>query len=835
MIRFLGRLFLLIMFLFQIGALKAANQKEDFEQDFRIVNDPDEFIPGWRGNELRENSSRIFQSNSSGKEGSRCLAVQPISTFDGELTVRLSPADFENPAIKFWARSIRNGSGSRPALVFYGFEESLDSGFSEMVQIGDNSEFANEDQIFRQFKIELPDSLRGFEEIFFRLKIEYGPGTGSAARWLLDDFEFGDFVEDLQPPTLESVRGFGPRTVELGFSEALDAIFSQIQLNYSLDDKEPINASLAFDSLVYLDFEEPLISGQSYVLTIRQIPDLAGNFLRDTTLTFRFEDPTAIGFKDLVINEIMPAPRDGNDLPNVEYVELLYLGDKDIRLGGMNFQNSRSESILEDFWMESGGYLILAPASQAVLLSEYGNVLAVEPWPTLLNSGDKISLLTQNGELIDQISYSTATWGDSELSGGGYSLEVVNPNLLCEQSEFLKPSESPARGTPGTENSVFDLTPDTFAPEFISYSFTDSLSLVLAFSEPIQSTLTIEDFQIEPNLPLDSVGVAGNQILLFFSETIADNQPYQLRLDGVADCSGNQLEETGIEIIRPRTAKIGEVFLNELLFDPRSGGPKFVELYNPTEDYLEIGKWKLANLDDLGQVDQVRTLSEESLVISPDSFLAISTDSERLKMDYPKSANGGFFEIRTLPSYPISGGTVVLIDGQGDIAEKFEYDEELHHPLLRETKGVSLERVSVGSPADFTGNWHSASGNEEYATPGRINSQRIPGEFEAELIQIDPKIFDPEGSQGNTFTTIRYQLDQSGWVGSFKIYDISGRIVSVLAQNEILATQGLYTWTGTDSQGRRLPTGYYVLLVELFDLQGRLRNVKKTIIIAENI
>ena len=129
MIRFLGRLFLLILFLFQIGALKASNQKEDFEQDFRIVNDPDEFIPGWRGNELRANSSRIFQSNSSGKEGSRCLAVQPISTFDGELTVRLSPADFENPAIQFWARSIRNGSGSRPALVFYGFGESLDSDF----------------------------------------------------------------------------------------------------------------------------------------------------------------------------------------------------------------------------------------------------------------------------------------------------------------------------------------------------------------------------------------------------------------------------------------------------------------------------------------------------------------------------------------------------------------------------------------------------------------------------------------------------------------------------------------------------------------------------------
>lgn len=832
------KLFNFFVFLLCISIAEQAwsqTTKQDFESPFEIQSFPNPFLTGWFGNEVRSTSSRIFQADSEEIPGSKALAVQPISTFDGELTIRLNPKDFEEPKIRFWAKSARNGSGTRPAILTYSFSNTLDAGFLEEIQLASEDEFSNEDQAYRLFQLDFPSELWDEEEVFLRIWIRYGPGSGSCARWFMDDFEFGDWEEDRKSPELISVRGYSRDQLELSFSEPLDPIFSQIQLNYDFEGMEPSEAILQQDSVVILGFAQELEEGKNYQLSVRQIPDLAGNFLVDTTINFVFQDPTAIDFKDLVINELMPAPRDENELPNVEYVELFHRGEKDFRLDGLVLANSRNQTLLPEYWMSPGYYLVLAPTNGASSFQDFGDFLAIEDWPTLLNSGDEISLFDSDGKLIDEISYSSASWGGSEFSGGGYSLEVVNPNLLCNQEAFLKPSTDPKRGTPGSANAILDLSPDETAPQIMGYFFRDERQLVIQFSESLQPRFELDFLQFNPSLLLDSIWIQTNSLFIQLEGEFPENQTIELRLSSFSDCSGNVISPQVLEIIRPKIAERGEIFLNELLFNPLSGSPKFVELANPTDLYLEIGAWGLANLDEQGEINQIRKLSEASLVMPPRSYLAITSDPARLKLDYPKSSNGLFHELSSLPSYPISGGIVVLLNDLGERVEEFPYSEELHHPLLRNPKGVSLERVSVASPADFSGNWHSASGAEEYATPGRENSQRIPSEFANEIIQIDPEIFDPEGSNGNTFTTIRYQVDQSGWVGTFRIFDLAGRVIQVLAQNEILGREGLYTWTGVDSQGKRLRPGYYILLVELFDLEGRVQTIKKTIVVAERI
>jgi hypothetical protein len=276
---------------------------------------------------------------------------------------------------------------------------------------------------------------------------------------------------------------------------------------------------------------------------------------------------------------------------------------------------------------------------------------------------------------------------------------------------------------------------------------------------------------------------------------------------------------------------VGELVLSEVLFNARTGDPKFVELRNLTDKSLEIGNWKLANLDGSGAVSQIRSLSANSLVIGAGGYLAITTDTLRLRAAYPRSREGRFHQISSLPSYPISSGTVVLLDAQGQEVERFAYQENLHHPLIRDVKGVSLERLSIATAANVESNWHSASSVEEYATPGRKNSQVIAGEFSAEFIQIDPEVFDPEGSNGNTFTTIRYNLNESGWLGTFKIYNITGQLVNIISQNEILGEKGFFIWSGTNESGGKLRAGYYVLVAEFYDLTGKLRVVRKTIVV----
>lgn len=809
---------------------------QNFDSDFLELSHPDEFLPGWSANEVRLSNSRVFKAVGLGRNESAALAAQPISTFDAEIMVQLPISGLKESEVRFWARSLRNGSGDRPAEVFISWGTDYSTDFTLRSRLGEVNEFRNEDQEYREFHLEIPEDFKEEEFLFLKFEIEYGEGSGSCARWFIDDFKFGEFEDDTSSPVVRQILGYDESELLISYSESIDPIFGEFLINYRLNDVEPVEAKLDNDSLVVLTFSEPLKNGETYSLQVLQVPDLSGNFLSDTTLSFTFFDPTAIPHKGLVINEIMPAPKADLDLPNVEYVELYHAGEYDFRLENLIWKSSRTETILPEYWLKPGEYLLLIRESDKEEMVDYGNVLGLDDWPSLLNSGEELTLSDDRENVIDELSYNSGSWKDSDLANSGVSLEVINPFLLCDQSESLIPSVDPLRGTPGIQNSVFDISPDIEAPELILWRFESAKILSLLFSESLANDVSLESFEFSGGFLIDSVLLQGTGIQINFLEDYPENQLEMLRLIGLRDCSGNVFDETlEIEILRPSLALKGDVILNELLFNPRTGDPKFVELYNKRDKYLEIGSWSLASLDEFGEIDQARRLSENSLVIPPLGFLAVSTDTIKLKSRYTLSARGNFHQINRLPSYPISGGEVVLIDTSNDPVEVFSYNEDIHHPLLRDSKGVSLERIDPNSQVDRDGVWQSASGMEEFATPGRKNSQIFLNEFDEEVISIDPEVFDPEGSNGQTFTSISYRLKDPGWFGSFSIYDLAGRQIQVLTQNQLLGSQGIFTWTGTDAQGKKSKVGYYILLVELYHPDGRTQLIKKTIVIAQSM
>lgn len=828
-----GVFYLLVLFLLGGNGVAFA-QLQRFEEPFQIVNFPQEFLPGWYANEVRNTSSRVFQSAGTGVSGTSSLAVQAISSFNGSVWIKVNPSLHVLPAAVFFAKAMRNGSGTRPAQVFYSWGENVDGLYTEPVQVGSNLEFSNENQEYRRFILPVPSEWREVQTLFLRLDIRYGPGTGSAARWMMDDFQFGDFSPDLIAPEIQEVRGFGSQSVLVSFNEAVDPVFSILPVAYVLEGESPEAVAQRADSIVVLTMSLRLDIGKSKSLRVRQIPDLEGNFLQDTTLTFTFSDPTDIPKKALVINELQPAPRAELDLPNSEFIEIFHAGDYEIRLEGVRLSNSRSETVLDDLWLKAGEYLILAPESQASQFEQFGRVLAVKSWPTLLNSGDRISLKSSSGLEIDQITYESDSWSGSEFVSGGFSLEVSNPFFRCDNSDFLSPSIDPIRGTPGRKNSVFSEEKNPVPLSINTVFFQDSVTVVVNFSRPVFSEFDREWAAFLPGLEVDSTFFTnGSELILLLRFPAKEGEIYRLELERIRDCWGEVLPRfVVLDLVLPSEPLPGDVILNELLFDPKSGDPKFVELRNRSKKFLKLDSWSLSNLDPSGQVDQVRSFGSKSLVLPPEGFLAITTDANRLKLAYPKSSFGNFLQVPTLPSYPISGGSVVLISGSGVILETFGYSRELHHPLLRDSKGVSLERISPFSPATLSANWQSASGNEEYATPGRKNSQTLESEFLQNRIEIDPEVFDPEGSSGPAFTSIRYLLDQSGWMGTFQLYSVGGQLIRVLAQNQILGTSGMFTWTGTDSTGRLVRPGYYILVVELYEPGGRTHTIKRTLVVA---
>jgi Flagellar hook capping protein len=59
-----------------------------------------------------------------------------------------------------------------------------------------------------------------------------------------------------------------------------------------------------------------------------------------------------------------------------------------------------------------------------------------------------------------------------------------------------------------------------------------------------------------------------------------------------------------------------------------------------------------------------------------------------------------------------------------------------------------------------------------------------------------------------------------------------GRPVKYLVKNGILGIKGNWTWDGLDDKNNPLPVGTYIISAEIFNLQGKKRQFKKTIVLA---
>ena len=554
---------LLSSFLILVFPSFSQSQTQGFQAPFAIQSYPQPFLPGWYANDLRATPSRVFRLATGGINGSVALAVQPISTFTGKVWVRLSPKGMGNPRIIFWAKTLKNGTGNRPALVHISWAATLEGTYQERMLLGHAAQFPNTNLNFSRFELELPAAFASLEEVYLQLEIAVGSGTGSAARWVLDDFSLEDLVIDEELPKVSTVKGYGKREVLVAFSEPMDPVFARLNLAYQLDGSNPVEARLLLDSVVILRSEMDLEEGKDYALFLQQLPDINGNFLADTLLRFRFTDPSAIGSKSLVINELMPAPRAGQDLPFVEYVEVLNSTNKELRLSGVVFSSSSGTTLLPEYWIAAGEYVLLCPPNQASLLLEFGKVLMLPSFPNLANSGSLLRLGTADGKEIDRLEYQSSSWGGTEFADGGYSLEVPDPYFRCEASEFLLPSKDPKRGTPGGKNSQFSPIKDLGNLQVIASFFRNASLLEVVLNQPIVPFTSPVSFSITPSMRIDSARVfsSGRRIGIALATPARNSMPYSLRASSLNRCVG---EPAGFEaeVVLPDSAGKGDLILN---------------------------------------------------------------------------------------------------------------------------------------------------------------------------------------------------------------------------------------------------------------------------------
>ena len=67
------------------------------------------------------------------------------------------------------------------------------------------------------------------------------------------------------------------------------------------------------------------------------------------------------------------------------------------------------------------------------------------------------------------------------------------------------------------------------------------------------------------------------------------------------------------------------------------------------------------------------------------------------------------------------------------------------------------------------------------------------------------------------------------------IYDINGRTVRTLVKNQLLATEGIFTWDGTTDNISKARIGSYIIFFEVFSESGEVKSLKKTCVLGHKL
>lgn len=664
--------------------------------------------------------------------------------------------------------------------------------------------------------------------------------SSNSTKFYFDDFYAGPIIVDNTPPAVVSVSMTDSKQLTVIFNEAVSAATATNVNNYLANPGSIIPASATMDQAnpaeVRLVFNQSFNPDQNYTLTIENVKDISGNTM--TTAQFPFSWHQAKIF-DILINEIMADPSPPVNLPDAEYVELFNRSAFPVNLKGWIFTLGSSNKVLPQFVLAPGEYVILCDDGVKPLLDPYGKVISFTSF-AVTNASGTIILQNQENHMIHSVNYTDDWYKTGYKEDGGWSLEMIDPLNPCGEAANWTACNNNDGGTPGKVNSVKSNNPDLNPPSISRVGVTDATHITVWFTESCDSIQLLD----RANYIIDN-GM-GNPTLVtthapdYKLANLTLNTPlvagvlYTLTSTGsIVDCAGNKLLTGALaRFAIPSEAAANDIVINELLYDAPEGCVDFVEIYNRSSSVFDLKDLVLSNYDTVNHVlIDFNEISKVPFLILPGDFMVLSTDSAAIMDHYTTTNPAGFINMNTFPSMNNDEGVVAIATKGAEIIDVVAYTSDMQYPLLTEVDGVSLERISTERLSGDKTNWHSASEAVGYATPGYKNSQMSQQIDSDNEIALAPEIFSPDNDGYNDNLTINYRFTEPGYNATITIYDASGRKVRNLVVNELCGTSGTFSWDGINNERQKSPIGRYIVLVEIFNLQGSVKKYKKSTIL----
>lgn len=452
----------------------------------------------------------------------------------------------------------------------------------------------------------------------------------------------------------------------------------------------------------------------------------------------------------VTFSEVMFSPTSGNN----EFIELYNLSStQSIDLNGfkVKYYTSTADQIID-----AGFGTLLAPNSYAIIF-ENDYDIASGIYSGLVPANALILKIADNSFGSSGMANTTSRplWLLNSINDtiDYYFYSANNATAISDEKKIMNKDSLASNwanslvfnGTPGFTNSV---TPTNFDLQLSSLLYSPSTPIAgndvnISVRIKNKGIITAANYSLEifNDIIKDSVGQT-NEII--FSQAYSNLSPndsititvqlnalpantYQIiaKINFAED--QNPANNILIKqfIVSPPGNNYNDVVVNEIMYAPSTGEPEWIELYNRTNESINLKNWKLSD------AATTVTITTQDKILPANAFVVISKDA----------AITNFYQIPSdvivanVPSLNNTGDAVVIKDLNNSTIDSLSYLPEWGGNI----GGKSLERVNYDSASTISFNWKTSKSIFK-ATPGNINSV-TQKDFDVLLSDV---LFDPE-------------------------------------------------------------------------------------------
>ncbi len=649
-----------------------------------------------------------------------------------------------------------------------------------------------------------------------------------------DDIILSPYTPDVTPPIVTTVEVKQAQQINIHFSEPINRL-SVYKDSLSITPDVSIDTFLFLNNnTIQLTLKKPLTSKTFYQLTLKNIADVEGNALKIYNQSILWNNPEKY---DLLITEIMADPDPVVQLPNAEYIEIYNRTAFPFILDEWKLTVGSNTTTLKNT-IPAYSYTIVCNQTNVALFPNTISIIGVSSFPSLNNTGDTITLRNPSNNIIHSMYYTNTMHENSIKQNGGWSLELKDTATYCIIDGNWTSSSNEQGGTPGKSNSTYQSNATIEELKIMACIPLLPTQLQVTFNHPTDSTslTNVNHYMIDGSAytisAVQTIPPLYQTALLQLSVPLQELKPITLHISGIQRCDGLAINDQSIQTGRSSVAQSGDIIFNEILFNPKSGGSDFIELYNRSNKIIDCNQLLLSASLQMGGT--TFKLSGQPLLLFPRDYIVCTENKSALLKQYWVKDPQRIIECTSLPSLPNDKGTIVLTNKQGIVIDSLAYSEKWHFPLLHDVEGISLERSSFEGNTNDAANWHSAASTAGFATPGSTNSQFIECATTTNKFSLSTKTFSPNQDGFEDYALIHYQMNQPGAVAHITIFNLQGRAIKTLARNATLGNSGAFKWDGTTDTFTLAAQGTYIIYCDVFTLDGKRWKEKLAITLAKN-